>query len=328
MENLSEFRPIADYGLLSDCNSAALSDRDGSIDWLCLPRFDSSAVFARILDPAAGHWSIRPAKEHEATRALCRGLARDRDLVRRRLRQGTAGGRDGVRSRTARARARARRPARGPSAGAVRLGRARARARARPAPGVRSRDAPVSGHPRRRAHLRGPEPGRRAGGRAGGDRGRDDARAVHAARGRAGGVRDALGRPGDDRSAGDRAGRGGLANRGCDRGMALMGGGPRHLRGAEPRPRAALLAGAQGPHLPADRGDRGGADHLPSRGPGRRAKLGLPLRLGPGLEPDPGGAVGWCLLGRGRELRLLRDRLGRRPRPRRAPAPDHVRDRR
>ena len=55
------FRPIADYGLLADCNSAALVDRDGSIDWLCLPRYDSAALFSRILDPDAGHWSIRPA---------------------------------------------------------------------------------------------------------------------------------------------------------------------------------------------------------------------------------------------------------------------------
>ena len=52
--------PIADYGLLSDCSSAALVSRAGSIDWLCLPRFDSPGVFSRILDPHAGHWSITP----------------------------------------------------------------------------------------------------------------------------------------------------------------------------------------------------------------------------------------------------------------------------
>ena len=52
--------PIAEYALLSDCNSAALVDRAGTVEWLCLPRFDSPAVFARILDPAAGHWRACP----------------------------------------------------------------------------------------------------------------------------------------------------------------------------------------------------------------------------------------------------------------------------
>ena len=54
------FRPIADYGLLADCNAAALVDGDGSIGWLCLPRYDSPAVFAQILDPEGGYWLIKP----------------------------------------------------------------------------------------------------------------------------------------------------------------------------------------------------------------------------------------------------------------------------
>jgi alpha,alpha-trehalase len=68
-----ESQPIANYGLLADCNSAALVDRDGSIDWLCLPRYDSDAVFARILDPDGGHWSIRPAGEFTSERRYLPG---------------------------------------------------------------------------------------------------------------------------------------------------------------------------------------------------------------------------------------------------------------
>src|SRR4051794_31962313 len=65
--------PIADYGLLSDCSSAALVSRDGSIDWLCLPRFDSPSAFARLLDPDAGHWSIAPAGEYGTERRYVPG---------------------------------------------------------------------------------------------------------------------------------------------------------------------------------------------------------------------------------------------------------------
>src|SRR3954452_20600172 len=65
--------PIADYGLLADCNGSALLDRAGSIDWLCLPRYDSPAIFARLLDPAAGHWSIRPAGDFVTARRYLPG---------------------------------------------------------------------------------------------------------------------------------------------------------------------------------------------------------------------------------------------------------------
>ncbi|HEV8194645.1 MAG TPA: glycoside hydrolase family 15 protein [Ktedonobacterales bacterium] len=65
--------PIGDYALLSDCHSAALVSRAGSIDWLCVPRFDGPSVFARLLDDHAGHWSIHPVGEAKVRRAYLDG---------------------------------------------------------------------------------------------------------------------------------------------------------------------------------------------------------------------------------------------------------------
>src|SRR5712691_1622701 len=67
---------IEDYAIIGDTSSAALVSRDGSIDWLCLPRFDSEACFAALLgDERYGYWQIAPA--------------RDFTRIRRRYRPGT-----------------------------------------------------------------------------------------------------------------------------------------------------------------------------------------------------------------------------------------------
>jgi len=61
-------RRIEDYGLIGNMHSAALIGRDGSIDWLCLPRFDSAACFAALIGTTDnGRWRVAPAGELRAT---------------------------------------------------------------------------------------------------------------------------------------------------------------------------------------------------------------------------------------------------------------------
>jgi GH15 family glucan-1,4-alpha-glucosidase len=65
-ERIDGYLPIGAYGLIGDCRSAALVGVDGSIDWLCLPRFDDDALFGRILDARkGGSWQLHPDEPHQ-----------------------------------------------------------------------------------------------------------------------------------------------------------------------------------------------------------------------------------------------------------------------
>lgn len=65
----ARYPPIGDYAIIGDCRSAALISREGSLDWLCWPRFDSPSVFAALLDAEqGGRFSVRPTDAFRSER--------------------------------------------------------------------------------------------------------------------------------------------------------------------------------------------------------------------------------------------------------------------
>src|SRR5215211_2196795 len=66
---MAGYTPINGYAFIGDCRSAGLVSREGSLDWICLPRFDSPSDFAALLDASeGGRFSIRPVGEYSSER--------------------------------------------------------------------------------------------------------------------------------------------------------------------------------------------------------------------------------------------------------------------
>ena len=93
--------PIEDYALIGDCETAALVARDGSIDWLCWPRFDSDACFAALLG-TDGPWPLADRAARRATPRHAGAIATD-TLILETAFERAEGSRDAGRLHAARA---------------------------------------------------------------------------------------------------------------------------------------------------------------------------------------------------------------------------------
>ena len=321
--------PIADYALLSDRHSAALVSRDGSIDWLCFPRFDSPSIFGRLLGDEAGHWSIRATDATEVTRRYL-----DRTMVlettfrtpdghgHRHRRPGHGRGQPGPRARQGCAASSA-------AAGDLRRRGGRVVPGVRPAPRVRARPSSARGRRRWTGRLRGcrragPLLSRSPDGRPSAASGRLHLRRGesagfalhHAKRAEAGTARvwsqsEIAARLDDTVSAWESWSELHQAYVGPWRDLVHHSG--RVLQALSFPPTGAICAAA--------------TTSLPET-VGGSPELGLPLHLGPGCLLHHRGPVGGGLSRRGQRVLRLHDHLcGRLPRPGRRPA-DHVRHRR
>ena len=275
------FPRIGSYGFISDCETGALLASDGSIEWLCLPRFDSPSIFGALLDRSAGALRFSPDERVPVARRYEPGtnviettwatetgwlIVRDALLInaetshsgRRRLRGAADAG----------------------PLGALPGGGCRDRARLRHPSRLRARHHRVGSRPRARG-------GRR--------RGRRDPAAAAGGHGARAPRRAALGNP-PARHRRERVLRADLVRRRQPAGTCRRGR-PSDLRdrtgvaalaraGQVPRPSLARRAAAlgpdpEGPDVRADRRHGRGADHVAAGDARRRAQLGLPLHLDP-----------------------------------------------
>ena len=332
----SPFPPIAEYAFLSDCETGALVAPNGNVEWLCLPRFDSPSVFGALLDRDAGGFRLGPADiEVPAARRYLPGtnvletswgttggwiIVRDvlligpwhheRDRSQTHRRAPTDYDADHVLLRTVRC-------VNGEIQVTMDCDPRFDYARKLGSLGVHRRRLSRGGLPRRglrrgaAAHER-PEHGLRGAAR---NRPDADARGRHRLRGAfVVGAR----RPADV--------RGRLRQARLDGASLAALARPRQLpRPPVAHPSPALGADAQGAVLRADGRARRGGHHLAPRDAGRRAQLGLPLLVDPGLHLHALGPLHARVRLGGQRLLLLhrghrRGRAGRHP--------DHVRDRR